>query len=535
MTALMMVVLVGFAALVVDVGRVYLAQRQLQNAVDSTATAVAQNMPDDYAGWCQSVGSTASMDCANLMPAPPRLGFSGIAGAENALVGYGVTANPPTVTFTCSPSGPGYTNGQCLPQGQDKSTQDAATPCQPGTSATPQPSASVGCNAVTVSESATVKATLAGIFGIGNFNLTAHGTATAPDQTITPIDAAVVVDTTGSMGNPAGNGVCPSVNRPDKLDCVKSGIQTLLQTLYPCTPGSACSGTNGPLDKVELLVFPGLTSTNWRTREEDCTQNLQNPVGNFKEYDDDQNKTTDPFATEGYTYTVVPWESSFANWSAGQNKFVLNGNDPLVEAVQTGNCGLEPGGNTSFSSVLQAAQDSFSTLPNNGNDGATHAIIFLGDGDANYGPIFTSPNESSPQTTSPFRRTPCQSAVNVAQQATAAGTTIYSIGYWEGNGDQTQQCLGMTNQTGCRYGMTSAHMTQEFGNNCAEPNVSAAVWPPSQACPTLPRGADVIAGCWTMYNLASNPADFYADASNASLNQIFKQIGQNLGKTRLVP
>jgi Putative Flp pilus-assembly TadE/G-like/Putative Tad-like Flp pilus-assembly len=532
LTALMMAVLIGFGALVVDVGRVYLAQRQLQNAVDSTAVAVAQNMPDDYAGWCQAVGSSASLDCASLTPAPPPLGYSGIKGGQNALFGYGVTANAPTVTFMCSPSGPGYTNNQCLPQGQDKSTQDVNTPCQPGTSAPPQPATKIGCNAVKVTETATVDATLAGIFGIGKFNLSASGTATAPDQTITPIDAAVVVDTTGSMGDPAANGVCPGIRNPDKLDCVKSGIQTLLQQLYPCTPGSACGGNNGPLDKVELLIFPGLTSTNLRAREEDCTQNLQNPLGNFKEYDDDQNKTVNPFTSEGYTYTVVPWESSFANWSTAQNKFVLTPTDPLVEAVQTGNCGLEPGGNTSFSAVLQAAQASFSTLPNGGNDDANHAIIFLGDGDANYGPIYTSPNEPP---ASPDRHTPCQQAVANAQQATAAGITIYSIGYWEGNGDQTQQCLGMTNQTGCRYGMTSAHMTQEFGNNCAEPNVSGATWPAPPACPALPRGADVIAGCWTMYNLASSPADFFPDASNTSLDQIFKQIGTNLGKTRLVP
>jgi hypothetical protein len=528
LTALMMVVLVGFAALVVDVGRVYLAQRQLQNAVDSTAVAIAQNMPDDYAGWCQSAGSTASVDCASLAPAPPPLGYSGITGGRNALFGYGVTADPPIITFMCSPGGPGYSNGQCLPQGQDKSSQDVTTPCQPGNSAAPQP-VNAGCNAVTVSESATVKTTLTGIFGFSKFNLTATGTATAPSQTIAPIDAAVVVDTTGSMGESAGNGVCPSVRNPDKLDCVKAGIQTLLQTLYPCTPGSACGGNNAPLDKVELLVFPGLTSTNLRAREEDCNQNLQNPVGDFKEYDDDQHKAVNPFTSEGYTYTVVPWESSFADWNAGQNKFVLNANDPLVKAVQTGNCGLEPGGNTSFSSVLQTAQDSLNTL---GNDGATHAIIFLGDGDANYGPIYTSPNEPP---TSPDRHTPCQQAVNVAQQATAAGTTIYSIGYWQGNGDETQQCLGMTNQSGCRYGMTSAHMTQQFGDGCAEPNLTGATWPAAPACPNLPRGADVIAGCWTMYNIASDPADFFPDASNQSLTAIFKQIGQNLGKTRLIP
>ena len=77
----MMVVLVGFAGLVIDVGRVYLAQRQLQNAVDSTAIAVAQNMPDDYAGWCQSAGSTASVDCGRL-PRAASVGLRRRGGAR---------------------------------------------------------------------------------------------------------------------------------------------------------------------------------------------------------------------------------------------------------------------------------------------------------------------------------------------------------------------------------------------------------------------------------------------------------------------
>ncbi len=90
MTALMMVVLVGFAALVVDVGRIYLAQRQLQNAVDASALSVAQNMPDDFAGY-----STVPY-------------FDGVAPSKNALFGYGVTAEDPVVTFQCSPNAPGY-------------------------------------------------------------------------------------------------------------------------------------------------------------------------------------------------------------------------------------------------------------------------------------------------------------------------------------------------------------------------------------------------------------------------------------------
>lgn len=44
--ALMMVVLLGFAALVIDVGRLYVAKREMQNAADAGALAGAQDLPD---------------------------------------------------------------------------------------------------------------------------------------------------------------------------------------------------------------------------------------------------------------------------------------------------------------------------------------------------------------------------------------------------------------------------------------------------------------------------------------------------------
>ena len=526
LTALMMVVLVGFAGLVVDVGRVYLAQRQLQNAVDSTATAVAQNMPDDYAGWCQSVGSTASTDCANLAPPPPARGYGGAAGAQNALVGYGVTADGPKLTFVCSPSGPGYQAGANPPTTatcpQDQSPQDASNLCGPGgTQNLPN-----GCNAVTVSEAATVKTTFAGIFGFSNFNLSASGTAVAPDQTITPIDVAVVLDSTGSMvqGAPLASTVCPGAgNTPSKLDCVKLGVKALLQTLYPCNPGASCAGQQ-PLDKVELLTFPGLTSAGAVAAEQTCNA----LPGNAKAYDDPQNKTVDPFLNGTYTFTVIPWENTYATWNG--TKFALNANDPLVKTLQTGgNCGLKGDGDTSYTSVLQTAQDSLNAL---GNDGATHAIVVLGDGEANYGPIYTSPNESSIPTTSAERHTPCQQAVNVGQSATAAGTTIYTIGYWSPGADQDTQCLGMNGTTAGASNCPFRSTNQFNGCNEISQGNPARPWP--SACPGN-YAATPIRGCWTMYYLASDPSKFYPDASDTSLTAIFKQIGQNLGKTRLIP
>src|SRR5579862_558771 len=42
---LFLVVLCGFAGLTIDIGRIYVAQRQLQEAVDAAALAAAQDLP----------------------------------------------------------------------------------------------------------------------------------------------------------------------------------------------------------------------------------------------------------------------------------------------------------------------------------------------------------------------------------------------------------------------------------------------------------------------------------------------------------
>ena len=129
MTALMMVVLCGFAALVIDIGRVWIAQRQLQNAVDATALAIGQNMPNNYAGWCQAAGANyIGTTCATLSPAPPAFGYSGVNGGVNALFGYGVTPNAPTVQFECVSGAPGYTAGPPATCTADTSN----TSCKPG-------------------------------------------------------------------------------------------------------------------------------------------------------------------------------------------------------------------------------------------------------------------------------------------------------------------------------------------------------------------------------------------------------------------
>ncbi len=264
MTALMMVVLCGFAALVIDIGRVWIAQRQLQNAVDATALAIGQNMPNDYAGWCQAAGANASTDCGALSPRPPAFGYSGIAGGVNALFGYGVAPNTPTVQFTCVSVAPGYTSGTCT---ADASTQDTSTPCQPGNSLAP---IGTGCNAVIVKQTASVKTTFAAIppFSFAKFTVSATSVASARGGATKPLDVAVVVDSTASMNASCGDNVPGIPNgQADKIDCAKQGVRTLLTGLWPC--GQSYQNCNGQaaLDRASLLTFPALKSPNAYTHD----------------------------------------------------------------------------------------------------------------------------------------------------------------------------------------------------------------------------------------------------------------------------
>ncbi len=57
---LALIVLLGFAGLVVDLGRVYVAQRQLQQAVDAAALAGGQDLPDSVAAHASVVAYSAT-------------------------------------------------------------------------------------------------------------------------------------------------------------------------------------------------------------------------------------------------------------------------------------------------------------------------------------------------------------------------------------------------------------------------------------------------------------------------------------------
>jgi Flp pilus assembly protein TadG len=587
---LALIVLLGFAGLVIDIGRVYVAQRQLQAAVDAAALAAGQDLPDSVAARASAIsyGATGSNKERDMDASAPVVSFKCL----QTLVADGVAC-------------------------QTDSTNGTSAYC----------TLSSGCNAVQVTESASVKTTLLGMF-LSRFSaVSATSTVSAHGGRERPLDVMVVLDTTGSMRNDAQSQVCPDVHDPSKLDCAKAGVLTLLNELEPCASQS-CTSTNA-LDRVGLMAFPPLVNSNLRANETggpgthsrgSCTLSSSEvsyddtgtttststvtPTGTtskgsktisavssvtgiqvgssvsgsgissgttvsavssshstvtisksatssrshvtltFSNTTTTSNTSTDPTANGSYTYTVVPLENSYATRLGGA--WQLNTSDPLVAALSTSSsCSLQAlsSSDTSFATAIDQAQAALAAE----NDWSTHdhAIVFLGDGEANYGPIYTSPDDSP---VSPYRSTPCQQAAASAAAAAApttsttgtpqAGTTVYAIGYWESTSDQDTSCNGVvgTDSRGrsCNDDTGNFDPTYGFGDidqfSCYETAAPGTTYPTS-----CDRESRPITGCWTMAHIASDPSTFFQDPSDTDITTIFSQIAADLTAPRLFP
>ena len=165
------VVLLGMAALVVDVGYAYYAHRSLQSSADASALAGAQELPDSARAntVAQSYG-----------------GQSGGRNANNNIPG--VTT---TVTTRCLTSIPG---------------------CDP-------------VNAVVVTErAARVPTIFAKLLGIDHFDIKVKATACSPCG-IKPTDIMLVLDRTGSMCQDHNGNYDPNCT---DLNNARNGIKTFL-------------------------------------------------------------------------------------------------------------------------------------------------------------------------------------------------------------------------------------------------------------------------------------------------------------------
>jgi hypothetical protein len=469
--AVCLVVLIGFVAIVLDIGRVYVAQQQLDAAVDSAALAGGQNLPNATNAYNAAVA------------------YSGAAGDKNALSGTGVTAGSPTVTFECVSHAPNYASGSCP-------TDTSNTNCQPGGAQSPQPSGVTTCNAVHVTETAQVQTTLGSLFFPQGFTVSASTTAAARGGQVHPLNVEVILDNTQSMTQGCSATV-PGISSPEKIDCAKAGMRALLQALWPCNSslascGAATANSGGqlganvaaPVDEVGLLVFPAITgnppSATTVNKEVDCNSG-STFADTYPTYVPYTYPSAIPLADQYLGYQAVALSSDFRPSVASTTLNSTTSN--LVEAVDWGQCGggTYPGGNYyglkdiggQGSYLAGAITEAQYLLTQNARPGTTNAIIVESDGQMNNPKTFTDDN-------------PCNSAIDAATQAKAAGTTIYAIAY----GSNGTRCP----DTGYSY-----------------------------------------TDLQTMQDIASNSETFYDQPASGDLTQAFQQVATDLTDSRLIP
>jgi Flp pilus assembly protein TadG len=236
--AIVLPVLLGLAALGVDAGYIYYAQRALQASADAAALAGAQVI---------GTGGSA-IDAVDTYSA------SGSLNARANLTDVGVTA-----TFKC------YTSiGLACSTNQTPSCSSSSSNCA-GTS---------GTNGVEIVQTAAVPTFFARIFGVDKVNISATASASARGGVATPLNVALIIDSTHSMGSaPSGSAALSACSgyTTSAEACATHGGQVLLDELWPCASGLTSCGTSTPVDEVALFVFPPVTNSSQATTDIGCT------------------------------------------------------------------------------------------------------------------------------------------------------------------------------------------------------------------------------------------------------------------------
>jgi Flp pilus assembly protein TadG len=462
-----MVLFLGMAGLVVDVGHVYFAHQQLQASTDAAALAGAQQLP--Y--------STASGQAT---------AYSGVSGDNNAY------ATLPGVAMVS-----GYPMLLCL-----KTLQNEGMACDGSTT----------FNAIRVRESVNAATFFMRVFGVRSVPMTATATASMRGSSFTQYNVAIIVDTTASMNSTDSDSQCSQT----RLNCALSGVQTLLQTLWPCAAqyancGTVTSGSNGsgnvanPLNEVSLFTFPNV-EMGTASNDYNCSgtapaipSSYSYPTAGASSYA----PASSPASTS--TYQLVGYSSDYRLSDSASS---LNPASNLVGAVG-GTSGCSPmiakgGLSTYYAGVIYAAQASLLAEQASRSGFSQNVMIVISDGQANSAKAhMASPADNTG--TYPSYVNECQQAITAAQAATAAGTHVYTVAYG------------------------------------AE----------SSGCTVASGGTDTssITPCQTMERMASSPQYFFSDYTatggssscisasqpTTSLNQIFVEIAGDLTVPRLVP
>ena len=519
MVAISLVMLIGFAAISVDVGYLYATWGQLQAATEAAALAAAKDI-----GRGGSPIATATL-------------YSALSGQRNAI--------PGVTTVMAS----GYPVLQCFQYG---------APC--GTNQTTVP-ANQSVNGIVVRQTATVPLFFATLLGYPSMTITTSSAALAGGNSLPPLNVMFIVDTTPSMAN--NDGTCGGT----RIHCAVTGFEILLGQLWPCvyandlTAGCGAVSNHNvakPFDRAGVLTFPGVqaaptggscanlqtvtyagisgttndsTSTSSTTLHFAKTPAFVQPYGpqslvtdvsqpaNIKANTYIRSSTTttaimsatpastisswswlglnDTIAVWPPIYQIIPLSSDYRTSDAAGP---LNLNSDLVNCL--GSLRAETTVNTYYADAILIAQQ---TLLANAKAGDRNVIILLSDGDATATASEMVAQQGSPS--SP--RDQCKQAVINAQNAAMGGTWVYSVG----------------------YGIASGGCSSDSGSY-------------KNACYTMSHIANMPGTVPGTY--INDPAKFYSDnngnncrsAANptiTNLNSMFQNIAYSLANPRLLP
>ena len=372
----------------------------------------------------------------------------------------------------------------------------------------------------------------------------------------------MIDDTTASMhanDTCTPTGIPGDGTTPTQEDCAKQGIAYLLATLLPCAQrttscGAADSTGNvaNPIDRVGLIVFPGLCAVARGTcsstlppgsgtgvpAEIGCSAADYTAVSKNITYD----YSSAPFYGNYSNYQAVPFQSDYrqsdSTTSPDPNNpwAALAPSSNLVKAVGWYQCpahafpgdsggneqyGMQdPGGKGTYyaDAILQAGR----TFVSAGRPNTHDAIVILSDGDANA----TARNLANSKL-DPSGANECQAGINAAEAAESAGVLFFSIAY----GAAKKGCSTDTSNSSTCNATTFTNCTNDSPICAMELMADNHVTNPAFANDYQAEQALCANGTF-----ASDPVHhFYNTPTGSSFQAAFQSVGNQLTTARLVP
>ncbi len=369
MVALLLVVLLGSAAVALDLARLRHERHLLQAAVDLGSLAGAGLMPVTSGTWMLADSAARDIAAAN----------SPEVGRDNFQISFGcVVSDPegdgggdsPDLGFACNPATPGAWTDPGNWVSRDKRAFHA--PCLPAAGDT--------CNTITVSASRTIDFLFAPVLGFETGNTGALNATACRGScgTVGPLDIVFVIDRTASMTQADVNNVKRALADPTPVvDSVLEFLQPKIH--YVGLVALPYAGSAGDCNIANRQVYPDLNWADWWLAGETGLRSGYN--------------------NNGVLVPSDPLVSTIACLQRAPNNLVI------VDDGVTGG-----GNHTDHGDPVAAGQQ---MLAQKGRPNVQDVLVFLADGQSNR----------------PQARQPCQYAYNAASAAKAAGTIVFTLGY----------------------------------------------------------------------------------------------------------